>query len=59
MAKKNLTAKTVAALQPSSLPHAPERAQALLGAARLALHQGDLYEADTFAQEGEELEPGF
>ena len=38
-----------AALQQSGLPDAPERAQALLGAARLALHQGDLDEADTFA----------
>src|SRR5262249_41681053 len=39
------------ALQRSGLPSSPERAQAMLGAARLAIHQGDLGEADNFAQE--------
>jgi predicted ATPase len=43
-----------AALQRSGADHGPERAQGVLGAARLALHQGDLHEADTFAQEGHE-----
>jgi len=43
-----------AALQASGPPDRPARAQALLGAARLALHQSDLDEADAFAQEGRE-----
>jgi predicted ATPase len=40
-----------AALKRSSLPDSAERAQALLGAARLAQHQFDLDEAETFGQE--------
>jgi predicted ATPase/DNA-binding SARP family transcriptional activator len=43
-----------ATLQASGPPDTPARAQALLGAARLALHQSDLDEADAFAQEGRE-----